>query len=141
MIETRVREIKVTENKVTENKERSPRITNFSWGSLEVEDCVGMLKDAKLFPGGSREWDWGEESTHHQPGIQPADVLELLEHGAEIVVLSMGHNGRLGVHPDTLRLLKEKGVQVHRLPTGEAVPLYNKLAETERVGALIHSTC
>ena len=45
-------------------------------------------KDAKLFPGGSREWNWRETGTEHVPGIQPADVQELLDHGAKVVVLS-----------------------------------------------------
>jgi hypothetical protein len=66
----------------------SPHITLLSWGRLEVED--GSFKDAKLFPGGSREWDWNETGTGHVPGIQPADVEELLEHGATVVVLSKG---------------------------------------------------
>lgn len=59
---------------------RSPRITDFVWGRISVGDRV--FKDAKLWPGGAREWDWTETGTRHEPGIQPADVAELLEHGA-----------------------------------------------------------
>jgi hypothetical protein len=59
---------------------RSPRITQLSWGRLEV-DGDQTFKDAKLFPGGAREWDWRETGTHHVPGIQPADLEELLAHG------------------------------------------------------------
>ena len=69
---------------------RSPLITHFSWGRLEVEGDR-RFKDAKLFPGGSREWDWSETGTDHVSGIQPGDVKELLEHGAKVVVLSKGN--------------------------------------------------
>jgi hypothetical protein len=120
---------------------RSPRVTHLSWGRLEVEGVDGPFKDAKLFPGGSRAWDWNETGTNHEPGIQPADVEELLEHGATAVVLSKGYNERLGVTPEVLRLLKDNGVAAHVRQTEEAIRLYNELRETERVGALIHSTC
>jgi hypothetical protein len=119
---------------------RSPRITRLSWGSLDVEGG-GRFKDAKLFPGGAREWDWRETGTAHVPGIQPADVEELVEHGAKAVVLSKGILERLQVCPETLRMLKERGVRAHVLQTEEAVRLYNELAEKERVGGLFHSTC
>ena len=117
----------------------SPRITRLSWGSLDVEN--NSFKDAKLFPGGSREWDWNETGTRHVPGIQPADVEELLEHGATVLVLSKGFHERLGVCRETLRMLEDKGVSVHIEQTEGAVRLYNELREHERVGALIHSTC
>jgi hypothetical protein len=120
---------------------RSPRVTHLSWGRLEVEGVDGALKDAKLFPGGARAWDWNETGTDHEPGIQPADVEELLERGATAVVLSKGFHGRLGVTPEALRALEEGGVSAHVRQTGEAIELYNELRETERVGALIHSTC
>ena len=58
----------------------SPQITHVSWGRMEVEG-VGTGKDFKLYPGGGREWDWRETGTQHVPGIQPADVQELLDHG------------------------------------------------------------
>jgi hypothetical protein len=124
-----------------EREERSPRVTHISWGRLEVEGVDGPFKDAKLFPGGSRAWDWRETGTDHDPGIQPADVEELLEHGATAVVLSRGFNERLGVTRDTLRMLQDRNVTAHVRETGEAIELYNELREKEKVGALIHSTC
>ena len=124
-----------------EQEANSPRVTHISWGHLEVEGVDGSFKDAKLFPGGARAWDWNETGTNHEPGIQPADIEELLEHGASAVVLSKGFNERLRVTPDALRMLEDRGVSAHVRHTEEAIQLYNELRETERVGALIHSTC
>jgi hypothetical protein len=121
-------------------KAQSPRISRLSWGNIEVEG-QGAFKDAKLYPGGAREWDWRETGTRHSPGIQPADVEELLEHGAEVVVLSNGVLERLQVCPETLDLLRRKGIPVHVLPTKEAARLYNELAAEQKVGGLFHSTC
>ena len=59
-------------------------------GALARFEGSGSLKDAKLYPGGARAWDWRETGTRHDPGIQPTDVAELLDHGAEVVVLSTG---------------------------------------------------
>jgi hypothetical protein len=119
---------------------QSPRIGHLSWGRLEVEGR-GAFKDAKLYPGGAREWDWRETGTRHVPGIQPADVAELLEHGAAVVVLAQGVLERLQVCPETLDLLRQKGIPAHVLPTEDAVRLYNELAAKQKVGGLFHSTC
>lgn len=121
----------------------SPRITRISWGRVEIRGPTGShgYKDVKLYPGGSREWDWNETGTRHAPGIQPADVEELIEHGARVVVLSRGFHQRLQVRADTLRALEDRGIATHVLSTEEAVERYNRLCEHERVGALIHSTC
>jgi hypothetical protein len=121
-------------------KPQSPRIAHLSWGRLEV-DGHGAFKDAKLYPGGAHEWDWSETGTRHIPGIQPADVSELLERGAEEVVLAQGVDERLKVCPETLTLLKNRGIPAHVLPTEDAVRLYNELTATRRVGGLFHSTC
>jgi hypothetical protein len=118
----------------------SPRINRLTWGKLELEGGQ-TFKDAKLFPGGAREWDWRETGTEHQPGVQPDDVRELIERGATVVVLSQGMNGRLQVSPETLALLDDSGVRVHVLQTEQAVKRYNELVDIEAVAALIHSTC
>lgn len=120
----------------------SPRITHISWGCLEIEDRDQPFKDAKLYPGGARAWDWNETGTSHTPGIQPADVEELLEHGASVVVLSRGMNERLKVKSETLEMLDARNVETHVLQTEKAVERYNELQEAhESVGGLFHSTC
>jgi hypothetical protein len=119
---------------------RSPRITRISWGRMEVEG-LDPGKDFKLYPGGGRAWDWRETNTEHVPGIQPADVQELIEHGSRVVVLSRGMQLRLQTCPETLQLLKDKGIRVHVEETQTAAELYNRLAESEPVGGLFHSTC
>jgi hypothetical protein len=117
----------------------SPRITHLSWGRLETEG--GAFKDARLYPGGAEEWDWNETGTSHDPGIQPADVERLLERGATVLVLSKGFHERLGIAPETRSMLEESGVPAHIAQTEEAARLYDDLRQTEKVGALIHSTC
>jgi hypothetical protein len=107
---------------------------------MEV-DGLGSGKDFKLYPGGGREWDWAETGTGHLPGIQPADVEELLAHGATTVILSQGMDLLLQVDPRTLQLLAERNVTVHVLETRDAVKIYNDLVEDAPVGGLFHSTC
>ncbi|MGD2137123.1 MAG: Mth938-like domain-containing protein [Gammaproteobacteria bacterium] len=122
-------------------KSASPRISALTWGSMAV-DGVGSGKDFKLWPGGGRAWDWRETGTHHSPGIQPADVAELIDHGSEAIVLSRGMLLRLQTCRETLALLKASGVAVHVAETGEAAAIYNDLAaQGVAVGGLFHSTC
>lgn len=118
----------------------SPAVTSVRWGIVEVEGYA-PFKDVKLYPGGARAWDWGETGTRHSPGVQPADVEEFLDRGAEIVVISTGMLRRLQVQPSTLEYLAAAGVTSHVLPTKQAVARYNELRSTARVASVIHSTC
>jgi hypothetical protein len=124
----------------TKSNDWSPRITAIAWGRIEVEG-IGTFRDAKVYPGGAREWDWNETGTAHKPGILPADVTELLDHGATTIVLSQGVLSQLQICPRTMQLLAERHVRTHVLPTSKAVALYNKLRESEKVGGLFHTTC
>ena len=102
---------------------------------------LGIGRDYKLYPGGGREWDWTETGLHHVPGIQPADVQELLDHGSKIVVLTRGMELALQTCPETLQLLRDRGVTYYVEETKAAVKRYNRLAQSEAVGGLFHSTC
>ena len=75
------------------------------------------------------------------PGIQPADVRELIEQEAKAVVLSTGIWRRLKVCPETLELLAKNDIQVEVLQTENAVKRFNVLREKIPVGGLFHSTC
>lgn len=104
-------------------------------------DGFGAFKDVKLYPGAAREWDWRETGTRHRPGIQPADVQEILSAGVTEIVLGVGMLGRLGVSAETLAVLEDRGIEVHVEKAEAAVVRYNELREQTAVGALIHSTC
>jgi len=120
--------------------EPSPKIEEFSWGRVEVEGW-GTFKDVKLWPGGARDWDWNETGTRHRPGIQLADVQELLDHGADVVVLSRGVDEVLQVPADLIADLEKLGIEVVVAASRDAANRYNELVGTRAVGCLLHSTC
>ena len=119
-------------------------ITNLTWGNMEV-NVAGekqTFKDCKIWPGGAREWSWDETGTHHSPGIQPADIEEILEKNVEEIVLGRGQLGRLGVAAETRESLDAHGVLYHIEKTKKAVTLFNDLVrQGKRVGGVFHSTC
>lgn len=120
---------------------RSPFVEAVEWGRIQVAG-FGSFKDAKLFPGGVREWNWAETGTRHTPGIQPADAQELIDRGSKAIVLSRGMQLRLEVSPQTVAALELHGIEVRVAETREAVRIYNELAAVATpVGALLHSTC
>ena len=120
------------------------QITGLSWGNMEVsiDGEKQNFKDCKVWPGGAREWRWEETGTHHHPGIQPADIEEILEHNVDVVVLARGQLGRLEVSEKTIATLRERGVAYHIEKTKEAVVLFNKMTQKgKRVAGVFHSTC
>ncbi len=126
---------------MSEQEVPSPRIDELSWGRMAI-DGVGTGKDFKLWPGGGREWDWTETGTHHVPGIQPADVEELLANGSQAIVLTWGMLLRLQICSRTMSFLEAKGIDVYVAETKKAAQIYNDLAsQGEAVGGLFHSTC
>jgi hypothetical protein len=104
-------------------------------------DTLGTGKDFILYPGGGRAWDWSLTGTRHDPGIQPADVAELIDRGCRAVVLSRGMELRLKTMPETISLLEASGIKVHVLESPAAADLHNELRGSVPVGGLFHSTC
>jgi hypothetical protein len=126
---------------VSDETPKSPRIDGLEWGRMQVSG-VGSGKDFKLWPGGGRAWDWSETGTRHVPGIQPADIAELLDRGCRAIVLSRGMLERLQTCPQTLEMLEREGIAVHVAETRQAAEIYNALSdEGLAVGGLFHSTC
>lgn len=121
-------------------KSASPKITNLSWGRIEVENH-STFKDVKLSPKWVREWNWRETGTQHSPGIQYSDIKELLADQIDVIVLSRGVLGRLKVAKALIGHLESEGLEVHVHKTNKAVKIYNDLIISRKVGALIHTTC
>lgn len=120
------------------------RITDLAWGQMEVtiDGEKQHFKDCKVWPGGASEWRWEETGTHHNPGIQPADIDEILGRDIEVIVFGRGQLGRLNVSAETEALLRERGISYYVENTKRAVEMFNELVEQgRRVGGLFHSTC
>ena len=121
---------------------KSPQVTAFRWGHVEVEGFDVPFKDVKLWPGGASAWDWNETGTRHKPGIQIQDVQALIDRDVDVIVLSKGVDERLYTMDITLSWLGAHMTKVYQLQTERAIQKYNELAAAGRVvGALIHSTC
>jgi hypothetical protein len=126
------------------NNKKTSLITHLSWGRMEVttNDKHLIFKDCKVWPGGAKEWDWRITGTHHQPGIQPADIEEILEQGIEVMVLSRGMELMLHTCPETEQLLRSNGIAYHIIETNQAAALFNELSQQgKNVGGIFHSTC
>ncbi|HYV94570.1 MAG TPA: hypothetical protein VE978_22545 [Chitinophagales bacterium] len=67
-------------------------INHISRGKMEIsiKGKTYHFKDCKVWPEGAEEWDWSQTGTHHQPGIQPADIAEILDQKVDVTVLSQG---------------------------------------------------
>nr|XP_047911138.1 mth938 domain-containing protein isoform X2 [Anser cygnoides] len=120
----------------------SPEIASLSWGQMKVKGCSTTYKDCKVWPGGSRTWDWRETGTNHSPGVQPADLEEVVKKGVQTVVIGRGMSEALQVPSSTVDYLKKNGIEVVVLQTEKAVEEYNALAARGvKVGGVFHSTC
>ena len=123
---------------------QTSHITNISWGRMEVtiDGQALTFKDCKVWPGGATAWDWRLTGTRHQPGIQPADIAEILEQGVEVMILSRGVELMLHTCHETEALLRARGIPYHIEETHRAVALFNQLTQQgKRVGGIFHSTC
>eukprot|EP00063_Salmo_salar_P043238 XP_014018073.1 PREDICTED: mth938 domain-containing protein-like [Salmo salar] len=92
----------------------SPEIASLSWRHMKVKGCSSSYKDCK-----------------HHPGVQPADLEEVLQKGVEKLVIGQGMSEAL-----------QRGVELRVLQTMKAVAEYNNLVgQGAKVGGVFHSTC
>ncbi len=112
----------------------SPLVTNSRWGAIEVG--TETFRDAKLSPDGAAEWDWRATNTHHVPGIQIADVAELVHLGSTIVILSRGFELVLQVPQATIDWLAERNITYEVRPRDRAL---QRARERERERRRAHS--
>jgi hypothetical protein len=124
---------------VSDAKQRA--IRSFRWG--EVIDSDGaVFKDVRMSPSRSEAWDWRRTGTRHVPGIQVADLEDLLAGSdAPTVILSRGVDLVLQVPQATIDFARARGHEVLVLQSEEAVAEYNRRIEREGVVLLLHSTC
>jgi len=117
------------------------KVDSFSFGSITV-DGKEYRRDIFLLPDGMVRqrkggfWIFGSHS------IKKEEVEELSKAGAEVMVVGIGTNSMVKVSKDAKNYIEKAKLELHVLPSREAVTKYNELVEQKKkVGALIHITC
>ena len=98
--------------------------------------------DIVIYPSGNvekrKKWlSKGKHGTSHK--LDPDELREYLKEDFDVLVVGTGMYGYLSLLPGSRELVKDK--EVHELPTGKAVELFNELWGKKRVLAIFHVTC
>jgi hypothetical protein len=112
-----------------------PRIEGYRFGHVVV-DGEGQTRDVIVLPD-RMVTDWWRADGHR---LVLADLDDVIEDLPECLVVGTGAYGRMRPDPEALHELRQRGVEVEALPTGEAVRRYGEL-DPRRTAAALHLTC
>jgi hypothetical protein len=112
-----------------------PRIEGYRFGRIVV-DGEEQTRDLIVLPD-RLVTNWWRADGHR---LVLADLADVLEELPEHLLVGTGADGQLRPEPETLAQLRERGIEVEALPTGEAVQRYGQL-DPANVAAALHLTC
>ena len=101
------------------------------WGKITTYDG-SIHKDCLLKGKIATKWDWSLTNLHHNPGIQIADVMNIIDKNTTTIILSKGMHNVLQTMPETISYLHKLNLIVYHLTTPDAVATYNELVDTFR---------
>lgn len=112
-----------------------PEIGDYSFGRIVV-DGDEETRDVILLPGRVVR-NWLRLDGHR---LVLEDLEQVLDELPEQLVVGTGAYGRMIPAPETVEMLRQRGIEVEALPTGEAVRRYGQL-DPLRTAAALHLTC
>jgi hypothetical protein len=113
-------------------------VDDYAFGRITV-DGRAYAKDVLLLPGGRVHSPWWRREGHN---LVPEDLTKVLADPPATLVIGTGYHGNMAVPEQTLRTLREHGVEPWVGRTGEAVAELNRLQErASRVAGALHLTC
>jgi hypothetical protein len=112
-----------------------PRIEGYRFGQLVV-DGEEQTRDVIVLPN-RVVTDWWRAEGHR---LALADLEDVLEELPEHLLVGTGAYGQMRPDTSVVEQLRERGVEVEALPTGEAVRRYGEL-DPRRTAAALHLTC
>lgn len=123
------------------------RIERLQRGEIVINiggDCLVHFRHCIVATTGAGVWNWEMTGTHHDPGVQIADVKTAIDFdgAASVVVIGTGMEGKLGVMRETKEYLAGRGIECVVAKTDEAAEKFNAfVGEGKRVCGLFHTTC
>ncbi len=115
-----------------------PRVEKYEFG-LIVIDGKEYKRDVILTPDGV-EPEWWRREGHRLRLEDIRDVLERVR--PQVLIVGTGYYGMVKVEDEVRDFLRERGIELVKEKTGEAVRRYNELSgRGVRVVAALHLTC
>jgi hypothetical protein len=111
------------------------RIEGYRFGAVVV-DGDEQTRDVIVLPD-RVVVNWWRAAGHR---LVPADLADVLDELPERLLVGTGAYGQMRLEPETLELLRKRGIEVESMPTGEAVRRYGEL-DPRRTAAALHLTC
>jgi hypothetical protein len=111
------------------------RIERYEFGRVLV-DGEEHRRDVIVLPGRVVP-DWRRRNGHE---LVLDDLSAVLDELPGRLVVGTGAHDRVRPDPQALQALRERGIEVDVLPTGDAVRLFGEL-EPEHTAAALHLTC
>ena len=112
-----------------------PRLEGYRFGHLVV-DGEEQTRDVIVLPDRVLT-NWWRADGHR---LVLADLDDVVDELPEHLVVGMGAYGQMQPDPEVVDRLRQRGVEVEALPTGEAVRRYGEL-DSRRTAAALHLTC
>ncbi len=104
-------------------------ITYYSFGKMTI-DGTDYTGDLTILPGGKiRPWSF-DYGSH---GIVPDDFKALITDEVKTLVIGTGYDGAASLKKEgkeAIEQIKAKGIEVHVMPTSDAVELFNASPKT-----------
>ena len=112
------------------------RITDYSFGCISIDGAV-YRSDVIVFPRRVQEPWWRKEG--HR--LDVSDLAEVMRNKPRTLVVGTGYYGNMRIPDETLKALDEGGIRLIAARTGEAVQLFNAMAESADIVAALHLSC
>jgi hypothetical protein len=112
-----------------------PRIEGYRFGHVVV-DGEEQARDVIVLPD-RVVTDWWRADGHR---LVLADLEDVIEDLPERLVVGTGAYEQMRPDPEAVNELRQRGVEVEALPTGEAVRRFGEL-DPRRTAAALHLTC
>jgi hypothetical protein len=113
-----------------------PRINAYRFGRIEIDGQV-YHQDVIILPDRVLPNWWRVEG--HSLSFE--DLQQVFRCNPRVLVVGLGSYSRIHIPENTRKKIKEAGIELIALPTGEACETYNQLRDSEQIVAALHLTC
>ena len=112
-------------------------IESYAFGKIVID---GQVYERDVILTRDHVWDgWWREEGHR---LSVADLEQAFAASPVILVVGTGSFGRVRVPDETRKEIERRGIELHVLPTGKAVKLYNRFESNgQNVVAALHLSC